>query len=114
MVYGPVSDELVGDVHAVVDEEAVRSLRGWQRHEFRPQGLRTDFSDRLDAIDVPTLVLHGQEDPLMPVRWSRQAAERLPDGELTVFEDCGHWVARERKTAFNDALDGFCKRIAPC
>jgi pimeloyl-ACP methyl ester carboxylesterase len=110
MVHGPVSDALVADVYAAVGPESVETLRSWQRHEFRADGLRTDFSAQLESIEVPTLLLHGTEDPLLPVRWSRRAAERLPASELSVFEDCGHWLPRERPEACTRAIVDFCSQ----
>jgi pimeloyl-ACP methyl ester carboxylesterase len=102
------SQELVDDVAAVLDWRGVRAMRRWQRHEFRPSGFRTDYSDRLGDLSVPTLVVHGDEDPLLPASWSRTAAAALSAGELEILENCGHCPPRERPAAFNSALRSFC------
>ncbi len=99
-----VPESLVEDVRGAVSRASVRTLRSWQRHEFRARGLRTDYSDRLRALDVPTTLVHGERDPLFPVSWSRRAAERLSSAELRVFEGCGHWPPRERPSAFVRAV----------
>mgnify|MGYP000194578579 CR=1 FL=1 len=100
-------DDLVDDVYEAVTPDTMRTLRSWQRHEFQADGLRTDFSDRLADLDVPTLLVHGTDDPLLPVSWSRRASERLPNGELLAVEGCGHWPPREQPERFNRAVTSF-------
>lgn len=98
--YEDVADRLRG-------RGAGRSFVRFQRNEFSPDGVSTDYSDRLEELDVPTLLIHGADDPLVPVEWSVAAHERLPKSQLCVLERCGHWPPRERPEAFNDALATF-------
>jgi len=100
-------DDLVDDVQAAISADAMRTLRSWQRHEFQADGLRTDYSDRLSELDVPTLLVHGSADPLLPISWSKRASEQLPDGRLLSVEGCGHWPPRERPEQFNQAVADF-------
>lgn len=108
LVGTPMPNDLVADVHGAVSGESIRALRSWQRHEFRHDGLRTDYRSQLADLATPTLLLHGEEDPLFPVSWSREASALLGDGELQVFENCGHWLPRERPERFNRAVRNFC------
>jgi pimeloyl-ACP methyl ester carboxylesterase len=103
-----VPEALVEDVHDTVSSRSMRALRSWQRHEFRHDGLRTDYRSQLEELATPTLLIHGENDPLFPVSWSRDASARLPNGTLQVFDGCGHWVPRERPEQFNRALRTFC------
>lgn len=101
-------DDLVEDVyHAVQDDAVGRTVSSWQRSEFRPGGFETCYADRLSALDVPTLLVHGGADPLLPAEWSKRAVERVTDGRLQVFEQCGHWPPRERPEEFVRVLDWF-------
>lgn len=103
--------EFVEDVYeAVQDDRVGRALRRWQRSEFGFTGLKTDYSDRLDELDVPTLFAHGAEDPLLPASWSVRASEAMPNADLRLFEDTGHWPPRERPREFSRAIDGFLAR----
>lgn len=105
--------EFVEDVYeALQDDRVGRALRRWQRSEFGFTGLKTDYSDRLDELDVPTLFAHGAQDPLLPASWSVRASEATPSAELRVFEGTGHWPPRERPRAFSHAVDGFLTREA--
>lgn len=86
---------------------AVRSFVSFQRNEFTPDGVATDFSDRLSELSIPTLLIHGSADPLVSAEHSIAAAKRLPESRLCVLERCGHWPPRERPEAFETALLDF-------
>lgn len=78
----------------------------FQRNEVRPDGtVRTDLTDRLADLTVPTRLVHGRADPVFPVEWSRRASERIPEATLSEL-DCGHWIPRERPAAFEAAVRG--------
>ena len=102
------SEEFVTEIHEILqDEDCGRTLRSWQRSEFQACGFRTCYLDDLAGLSTPTLLIHGADDTLLPASWSRRAADRLPESELHVFEDCGHWPPRERPATFNDRLTDF-------
>ncbi|MEF8828774.1 MAG: alpha/beta hydrolase [Haloarcula sp.] len=105
---GEPPQQLVEDVDSAVDRRTVRAMRRWQRSEFQWSGFRTDYSDRLDEIDVPTMLIHGAVDPLLPRRWSEQAAGTVTDSTLRIFDNCGHCPPREHPDRFNRALRAFC------
>ena len=48
---------------------------------------------RASAIKAPLLVIHGRNDPRVPVGESIQIAQAVPGAELLIFEDEGHGVA---------------------
>lgn len=50
----------------------------------------SDRSRMVARISQPTLVLHGDEDCLIPVDNGRNLAARIPGAQLSVLEDCGH------------------------
>jgi len=57
-----------------------------------------DWTDRLRALDRPTLVIHGDRDPL-PVTVAASLVSLLPDARLEVIPDAGHmpfWEQPER------------------
>lgn len=49
-----------------------------------------DRTELLPQITMPTLVIHGEDDPLVPVAHGRHTAELVPDAELLVVEEMGH------------------------
>lgn len=108
MTGGRVPDGLVEDVYRAVQGAAVgRTVASWQRSEFRACGFATDHRDRLSDLEVPTMLIHGTGDPLVPATWSAAAADALPEGEYVPFEGVGHWAPRERPERFNRTLRRF-------
>lgn len=85
-------------------DHAGRAFREWRRHEVTWDGYRTDFSDRLEELSAPTLLVHGEHDEVVPVPFARRAARRIPEATLRVFEACAHWPPRERPAAFVETV----------
>jgi 3-oxoadipate enol-lactonase len=56
----------------------------------------SDRSEVVSSIRCPTLVIHGAEDPLVPVQNGRLLAERIAGAELAVLEGTGHLPHLER------------------
>jgi pimeloyl-ACP methyl ester carboxylesterase len=53
---------------------------------------------------VPTLVVHGALDTIVPLAYARELAERLPDAELLVIEEAGHVPTMTRPHEVVDAI----------
>jgi pimeloyl-ACP methyl ester carboxylesterase len=92
------------------DPRAGRAWSSFQKQEVGWGGLRTDFSDRLKGLVMPTLVVHGAQDRAVPVAWARRAQERIPDCELRVFSECGHLPPREHSEEFAGVVGRFLAR----
>ena len=106
--YG-LSQEFVEGVRKRASQPGAGSaFEAFQRNELAADGTAlTNFADDLEALSVPTLLVHGSEDPLFPARWSKRAAERIPKADLEVVDGCGHWVPREQPETFNEILRTF-------
>jgi len=65
-----------------------------------------DTTGRLDAIRVPTLVIAGEEDILIPVSLSRRLHEAIPGSSWQTTKG-GHACLWEHPQAFNEALLAF-------
>ncbi len=60
---------------------------------------RHDTSTRLGALEMPTLVVHGTEDGIIPVENGRMVAGLIPDARLEILPEIGHlffWELPER------------------
>ena len=58
-----------------------------------------DTSARLGELSMPTLVIHGSEDQMLPVENGRLIAERVPGAQLEILDAIGHlffWEQPER------------------
>ena len=65
---------------------------------------RIDSRPSLAAICVPTLVLAGDSDPLMPPDRAKEIAAVIPQARLVVVLECGHASTLEQPDAVNQAL----------
>ncbi|OGO30432.1 MAG: hypothetical protein A2Z29_05200 [Chloroflexi bacterium RBG_16_56_11] len=72
---------------------------------FRQQTLVLD--DRLPEINMPTLLVWGSRDPIVPVKQAYRAAAAIPDCRVKVFEKRGHNVHRDELQAFSRLITGF-------
>jgi pimeloyl-ACP methyl ester carboxylesterase len=66
-----------------------------------------DVADRLDEITAPTLVIHGDADPLVPIENGRRLASCIAGARLIVYEGVGHIPEVESFERFNDDLVSF-------
>ena len=61
----------------------------------------------LPKINAPALLIWGREDAILPVAGGYRAVEALPNAELRVISQCGHWVQYEHPQWFNLAVRSF-------
>jgi pimeloyl-ACP methyl ester carboxylesterase len=66
---------------------------------------RFDVMERLSEIEMPTLVIAGQDDQMTPPKFQQFLAERLPRARLVLLPDAGHYVQVEQPEAFNRELE---------
>jgi pimeloyl-ACP methyl ester carboxylesterase len=78
-------------------------LEGYER-QARIAISRPDSRPFLGAIEVPTLVLVGDCDPLTPLDHSQEIASAVPRAELKVVPDCGHLSPIEQPGRVSEAL----------
>jgi pimeloyl-ACP methyl ester carboxylesterase len=76
------------------------------------QGLKANldysYRDRLTKIEVPTLIVWGENDMIVPVGDAKRYERLIGDNaHAVVFEDTGHVPMLERPTRFNQLLDEF-------
>jgi non-heme chloroperoxidase len=71
----------------------------------------TDFTEDLKRIDVPTLVIHGDDDQIVPfANAGKLTAERVRGAELKVYLGGDHGLAQTHKAQVNEDLLAFCRR----
>ena len=77
------------------------------------KGQTTVFLNHLSDLLMPTLVIWGSNDPIVPVTQAYVASRLIPDCQLHVFEHCGHSVYREEIADFSHLLVGFLGKSDP-
>lgn len=95
-----------------VRDRATRPIDG---RAFRAQlaaSTAHDVWDRLPSITVPTLVVHGSEDAVMPLANARLLAERIPGATMVVFDGAGHLFFHEEPERTAAVLEEFVRGIS--
>lgn len=79
------------------------------RAHIHPGGQREVLTDHLHRLQVPTLVLWGARDRVLPAYQAHQAVARLAQGQLKIIPDCGHLPHIECPDDFVGAVVRFLK-----
>lgn len=79
-------------------------------HPCQPSVDDLSFPDeRFKEIKQPTLLVHGRDDRVVPVHNSERLVHLLPNADLHIFANCGHWVQIEKSQEFADLVKNFIK-----
>jgi non-heme chloroperoxidase len=71
----------------------------------------TDFTDDLKAFDVPALVMHGEDDQIVPVKDSAHKSARLiPDAQEIYYPGAPHGLTATHQDQINDDLLTFLRK----
>jgi 3-oxoadipate enol-lactonase len=94
--YGPRAQE--AHVDRIADDIERRLTNPFNERAYRAQlfaaGMHNCYS-RLDRIDQPTFVVHGELDRMIPVGNAHLMAERIPDSRLRILREAGHMYPTE-------------------
>ena len=60
-------------------------------YELTDISMGVDVRDVLDDVDVPTLVMHRVDDPIIPIEWGREVAERVRGAEMIELPGADHF-----------------------
>jgi pimeloyl-ACP methyl ester carboxylesterase len=69
--------------------------------------IQHDIRERLGTIAMPTMIVWGQSDRVMPMAAALSYHRRIPHSRLEIFERTGHVPQLERPARFNAILDDF-------
>ncbi|WP_165970489.1 alpha/beta hydrolase [Actinomadura sp. 6K520] len=98
-------DRVVAERMEYVNREDVRRSH---KASFDPDGPRRFFTpEELAAIPHEVLCVHGRDDRIIPVAASRYFADHLPNANLYVIGQCGHWTQIEHPETFEKLLVGL-------
>lgn len=86
------------------------SRAGWEAQNAALEGF--DASDWLYEVTVPSLVVHGEDDSVVPVGNAELLAEGLPRGSLESFGGADHGVWIERSRPLNDRVMSFFEDVS--
>jgi len=111
---GPDLEEIWRSFVSLSDPDARQAFIHTVRTVIDIHGQRASAGDRLYlAAEMPTMIIWGEHDPLIPVAHAYSAHERIRDSRLEIFADAGHFPYRDNPRRFVEVLFDFIQSTAP-
>ncbi len=79
--------------------------------QFAAMAANGDRTDLLGRITCPALVIHGEEDPLIPVEGGRHTASCIANAELHVVDGMGHDFPEALMTQLAGRIADHCASV---
>ncbi len=95
--------QLVEEVRQIMQNVTLEAVIG----DLSGMKERPDSRAYLHKINVPTLIIHGKEDQLIPIAEVEEMNAAIPHSQLVLFDKCGHLPNLEAKELFNQTVLNF-------
>jgi pimeloyl-ACP methyl ester carboxylesterase len=106
--------ELAAGIGSLADSEARQAFLHTLRAVIDPTGQRVSATDRLHLAEVmPSLILWGERDPIIPVAHAHAAHAAMPGSRLELFAASGHFPHLDDTVRFVATLRDFLATTAP-
>ena len=118
-----VADDMLGKILAPQNFEADEELANYVREMMESTSLngmvgalaamkeRPDSRPLLAEIDVPVLIVCGEDDQLIPVSDAEEMRDALPNAELAIIPGAGHLPNLEQPLEFNELVWDFLESL---
>jgi pimeloyl-ACP methyl ester carboxylesterase len=111
---GPDIAEFARGYGSLADRDARQAFLHTLRAVIDHGGQRVNASDRLYlAEDMPSLIVWGRRDPIIPVHHAGTAHRGMPGSRLEVFDDAGHFPQLDEPVRFARTLADFIESTEP-
>jgi pimeloyl-ACP methyl ester carboxylesterase len=103
-----VTDEMVRGVQAPFASDAARRALLKAGYGLHPKGFKM-IAERLPSLQMPVRIIYGEHDRILPdvAETMRRVATDLPHAEVTVLQDCGHFLQEDRPDVLGELLARF-------
>lgn len=110
----PVLMELWRSYSSLADEQARKAFLRTLRAVIDSGGQAVSAASRLHlAAEMPTLIVWGEVDRIIPVEHALEAHAAIPGSRLEIFEDVGHYPHVEQPERFATLLSEFIETTTP-
>lgn len=82
-------------MYLLAEREYSRAKQIQSRFNYVLLGGGEDFLDRMGEIDVPSVIIHGTDDPALPFEHGLALAKAIPHAEIVTLEGTGHEIHTE-------------------
>ena len=70
-----------------------------------------DIRSALSSILTPSLILHGREDRMTPIKFARYLSAKLPCNQLSEFENTAHMLPLEQPQRFSNEISTWLSHV---
>ncbi|MCU4182810.1 alpha/beta fold hydrolase [Acidiferrimicrobium sp. IK] len=110
----PILAEIWSTYRGLTDAEAQRAFLHTVRSVIDVAGQRVSARDRLYlAGEIPTMIVWGERDTVIPVAHARSAHELVPGSRLEIFEGVGHFLPVEAPDRLAEVIEDFLATTDP-
>jgi pimeloyl-ACP methyl ester carboxylesterase len=103
-----VTDELVNTLYNLLQQpECNKSWESFQRYELGKKKMTTDLASHLYELSMPVLIINGEKDTGVPVKYAIAASKAIKLSQLYIMKGCRHWPQKERPEEFVQILKKF-------
>jgi pimeloyl-ACP methyl ester carboxylesterase len=107
-------EEIMEGLSSLSDRERRQAFVRTARSVITPWGQRVAATDKLYlARDMPTLMVAGERDAVIPADHTRRAAELTPGSRVEIFEDSGHFPHLDEPERFAGLVADFVHHTKP-
>jgi 2-hydroxy-6-oxonona-2,4-dienedioate hydrolase len=99
--------ELVDEVYSITNNR----LKVIKIIALAKSAIRNNLGEELNQIQVPTLLVWGNNDTITPPFVGQEFNKLIPNSELHFIDKCGHAPMMEVPDAFNKILEGFLTKL---
>ena len=88
-------------------------IKGWEAAfwEFTRNGVQSSINKHLAELSIPTLVITGDHDQVIPTRDSISVSKDIADAELKIVDSCGHIPHEEKPKEFMQSVSVFLSQL---
>jgi len=111
---GEVLAGVAAGLASLGDADARGAFVHTARAAIDPGGQRVSATDRLYlAAHLPTLIVWGERDPIIPAAHGEAAHAAIPGSRLEIFAGAGHFPHREQPVRFVSLVEDFVRSTEP-
>jgi pimeloyl-ACP methyl ester carboxylesterase len=118
-----MDDEMAGIISSLILGQGWEGNAAWEaqwkamdqdnvNQAFTTLATREDLHDRLAEIDIPAIVIHGEQDMSIAMELAQRLTDGLPQSELTVIPGAGHASNLTHPDAVTPAIESFLAGLA--
>jgi pimeloyl-ACP methyl ester carboxylesterase len=94
-------------------EAFLKTLRSMANFKGLKASLYRSILERMASIQLPTLIVWGVQDHILPVEYAAVAQGKISNSELEIYDPCGHFPMLERADEFNARVLAYLKAQFP-